>query len=357
MLFRQLFDPESSTYTYLLADATTREAILIDPVLEQVERDLDVIQGLGLKLVYALDTHVHADHVTALGALRERLGARTVVSERAGVGCADVLVKEGNAIRFGAHHVTVLETPGHTSGCVTYVTGDRAMAFTGDALLIRGCGRTDFQEGDAHQLFRSVHGKLFTLPDEAAIYPAHDYHGRTMTTVDEERRLNPRLGEGKTCDAFVEIMGKLALAYPKKIDVALPRNARCGSELVSGEPPEVRPWAPVAVSLGGIPEVLPEWVAAHVGDVRLIDVREPDELRGELGHIAGAACVPLATLMSVLEATPRERPLVFVCRSGGRSGKAALVAAGLGFAQAASMHGGMIAWNQQHYPVTRQAAT
>jgi glyoxylase-like metal-dependent hydrolase (beta-lactamase superfamily II)/rhodanese-related sulfurtransferase len=357
MLFRQLFDPESSTYTYLLADVATREAILIDPVLEQVERDLDAIQGLGLRLVYALDTHVHADHVTALGALRERLAVRTVVSERAGVGCADVLVKDGDAIRFGARHVAVFETPGHTAGCVTYVTGDRAMAFTGDALLIRGCGRTDFQQGDAHQLFRSVHDKLFTLPAPTAICPAHDYHGRTMTTIDEERRLNPRLGDGRTEDEFVAIMSKLALAYPTQIDVALPRNARCGSELVSGEPPVTRPWAPVELSRGGIPEVLPEWVAAHAGDVRLIDVREPDELGGELGHIEGVECVPLANLASALQATPRDRPLVFVCRSGGRSGKAALAAAGLGFAQAASMRGGMRAWNQRHYPVTRPAAT
>jgi glyoxylase-like metal-dependent hydrolase (beta-lactamase superfamily II) len=229
MLFRQLFDPESSTYTYLLADEATREAIVIDPVFEQVERDLDVIHGLGLTLVYALDTHVHADHVTALGALRERLGVRTIVSERAGVGCADLVVKDGDAIRFGSHRVDVLATPGHTAGCVTYVTGDRAMAFTGDTLLIRGCGRTDFQQGDAHQLFRSIHDKLFTLPAQTVIYPGHDYQGRMMTTVDEERRLNPRLGGGTTEDEFVAIMSKLALAYPKRIDVALPRNARCGS--------------------------------------------------------------------------------------------------------------------------------
>ena len=241
MLFRQLFDPESSTYTYLLADDATREAILIDPVFDQVERDIDAIQGLGLRLVYALDTHVHADHVTALGALRERLGASTVVSERAGVGCADLLVKDGDTIRFGSHGVDVLETPGHTAGCVTYVTGDRAMAFTGDALLIRGCGRTDFQQGDAHQLFRSIHDKLFTLPAQTVIYPGHDYQGRTTTTVDEERRLNPRLGSGTTEDEFVAIMSKLALAYPKWIDVARPRNARCGRELVTGEPSVTKP--------------------------------------------------------------------------------------------------------------------
>jgi glyoxylase-like metal-dependent hydrolase (beta-lactamase superfamily II) len=253
MLFRQLFDAESSTYTYLLADEVTREAILIDPVLGQLERDLEVIQGLGLTLVYALDTHVHADHVTALGSLRERLGARMVISERSGVTCADLLVKDGDALRFGAHRVDVLETPGHTAGCVTYVTGDRAMAFTGDALLIRGCGRTDFQGGDAHRLFRSIHGKLFTLPAQTVIYPGHDYHGRTMTTVDEERRLNPRLGGGRTEDEFVAIMGTLALARPRKIDVALPRNARCGRAL-SGEHAVIQPRATVATAG---PEVAP----------------------------------------------------------------------------------------------------
>jgi sulfur dioxygenase len=232
MLFRQLFDCDTSTYTYLLADETTREAIIIDPVLQQLERDLGLIQDLGLALRHALDTHVHADHVTALGALRERLGAPTVMSARAGVGCADLLVKEGDTLTFGAHRIEVLETPGHTAGCISYAMCDRSMVFTGDALLIRGCGRTDFQGGDPHQLYRSVHDKLFALlPDRTLIYPAHDYKGRTVTSVDEERRLNPRLGGGKTCDEFVTIMNGLTLAYPKYMDIALPRNARCGREL------------------------------------------------------------------------------------------------------------------------------
>src|SRR5512140_2635602 len=169
MLFRQRMDRETSTYTYLLADETTRAAVIIDPVLEQIERDIGLIRDLGLALGYALDTHVHADHVTALGSLRERLGAKTVVSERAGVGCADLLVKEVDTIRFGGHGLEVLETPGHTAGCITYLMTDRTMAFTGDALLIRGCGRTDFQEGDARQLYHSVHDKLFTLPPRSLI--------------------------------------------------------------------------------------------------------------------------------------------------------------------------------------------
>jgi glyoxylase-like metal-dependent hydrolase (beta-lactamase superfamily II)/rhodanese-related sulfurtransferase len=353
MLFRQLFDPETSTYTYLLADDATREAILIDPVLDQLERDVGLIHELDLALRYALDTHVHADHVTALGSLRERLGARTVMSERAGVGCADLLVKDGDVIRFGGCGVEVRETPGHTSGCVSYVMLDRSMAFTGDALLIRGCGRTDFQGGDPEELYRSIHTRLFTLPGAMLIYPGHDYKGRTASSVDEERRHNPRLGGGRTCDEFVAIMGKLSLAYPRRMDVALPRNLHCGIAAVTGEPPADRRWAPVEVSAGGIPEVAPEWVAAHGAEVRLLDVREPDELTGELGRIAGIEAVPLGQLPGPLEPAPRDRPIVFVCRSGGRSGKAALLAASLGFERVASMRGGMTAWNQRRYPVDR----
>jgi glyoxylase-like metal-dependent hydrolase (beta-lactamase superfamily II) len=236
MLFRQLFDPETSTYTYLLADEATREAIVIDPVIDQIERDAQLIGELGLALGFALDTHVHADHVSALGALRERLGARTVMSARAGVDCADVLVKDGDTLRFGSCGVEVRETPGHTGGCVSYVTLDRAMAFTGDALLIRGCGRTDFQGGDPAQLYRSVHDQLFTLPGATLIYPGHDYKGRTASSVDEERRHNPRLGGGRTAEQFAATMRGLALAQPRLMAIAVPRNARCGRAAPADEP-------------------------------------------------------------------------------------------------------------------------
>ncbi|HEX7840773.1 MAG TPA: MBL fold metallo-hydrolase, partial [Kofleriaceae bacterium] len=235
MLFRQLFDPETSTYTYLLADEVTRDAIVIDPVLDQIERDIGLVRDLDLQLGYALDTHVHADHVTALGALRERLGARTVLARRTGVGCADLQARDGDVIEFGSCGVRVLETPGHTAGCLSYVTLDGAMVFTGDALLIRGCGRTDFQGGDPEQLYRSVHDKLFTLPPSTLIYPAHDYKGRTASSIDEERRCNPRLGGGKTCAEFVAIMRGLTLARPRFMDIALPRNARCGMAAAPGE--------------------------------------------------------------------------------------------------------------------------
>lgn len=353
MLFRQLFDPESSTYTYLLADETTREAIIIDPVLEQLERDVALVQELDLTLRFALDTHVHADHVTALGSLRERLGVKTVLSERAGVGCADLLVKEGDIIRFGRYGVQVRETPGHTSGCVTYVTTDEAMAFTGDAVLIRGCGRTDFQQGDARTLFRSVHDKVFSLPDSTLIFPAHDYKGRTVTSVEEEKRLNPRLGAGKDEAAFVEIMANLKLSYPKKIDVALPRNSHCGKETASAEPVPERTWAPVEMSAEGIPEIAPEWLLANRDLVRVVDVREPAELGDELGHIERAESIPLAQVPGPLADAKRDRPLVVVCRSGGRSAKATATLVGLGFSRVASLRGGMLGWNERRYPISR----
>lgn len=353
MLFRQLFDPESSTYTYLLADEKSRDAIIIDPVLEQVERDITLIEELNLTLRFALDTHVHADHVSALGSLRERLGATTVLSERAGVGCADRLVREGDIVPFGRHGVMVRETPGHTSGCVTYVLADETMAFTGDAVLIRGCGRTDFQQGDARTLFRSVHDKVFSLPDTTLIFPAHDYKGRTVTSVEEEKRLNPRLGAGKDEAAFVEIMANLKLAYPTKIDVALPRNSHCGKETVSAEPLPERSWAPVESSAEGVPEVAPEWLVAHQETVRLVDVRETAEFDDELGHIVGAESVPLAQVPGQLADAPRERPLVLVCRSGGRSAKATAILVGLGFSRVASLRGGMLGWSQRRYPTSR----
>jgi glyoxylase-like metal-dependent hydrolase (beta-lactamase superfamily II) len=224
MEFRQLFDKESSTYTYLLADPASKLALLIDPVIEQVERDAQLVKDLGLKLAYALDTHVHADHVTALDELKSRTGCQTVLSSKSGVSGADLLVKEGDRIRCGAIEVEVIETPGHTVGCVSYRVGRRV--FTGDALLIRGCGRTDFQGGSAETLYDSVVGKLFRLPDETEVYPAHDYKGSTRSTIGEEKRLNPRLTLAKP--AFVELMRGLNLPDPKLLHIAVPANLRCG---------------------------------------------------------------------------------------------------------------------------------
>jgi glyoxylase-like metal-dependent hydrolase (beta-lactamase superfamily II)/rhodanese-related sulfurtransferase len=347
-LFRQLFDPETSTYTYLLADETTREAVIIDPVLEQVERDAGLIDELGLRLVAVLDTHVHADHVTAQGLLRARFGAKSVMSERSGSVCADVLVKQGDLIEFGQHALEVRETPGHTNGCLTFVSHEPRLAFTGDALLIRGCGRTDFQSGDSRALYRSVRERVFTLPDDTLIYPAHDYKGRTVSTVAEEKRHNPRLGTARSLQDFTELMAGLRLPYPRKMDVSVPANLGCGvaAEKATGGAPDSA-WAPVAVSAGGVPELEASWVAEHGSHLTLVDVRDPAEFHGALGHVPGAQLMPLATLSTNASSLPRDRPLVTICRSGGRSGKAALQLNALGFERVASLRGGMLGWAEK----------
>jgi sulfur dioxygenase len=226
VIFRQLFDKESSTFTYLLGDEGSGEAALIDPVVEHVERDLELVRQLGLRLTVVLDTHVHADHVTGAGALRERTGARTHFSVHGGPACADVLLEDGEDVKIGAAVVRALATPGHTDSCMSYVVDGRV--FTGDTLLVRGCGRTDFQEGDPATLWRSVHEKLFVLPDTMYVYPAHDYRGQTCSTIGEEKRFNPRLGGAMTLEAFVELMNGLHLPPPAKINEAVPANRACG---------------------------------------------------------------------------------------------------------------------------------
>lgn len=231
MIFRQLFDKESSTYTYLVADAEAGEAALVDPVVEHVERDLSLVRELGCRLVSVFDTHVHADHVTGAGKLRERTQATTHVSAQGGAPCADVEMKDGHAARVGRVAITALATPGHTNGCMSFLVaaeGERLRVLTGDALLVRGCGRTDFQEGDAATLWSSVHDKIFSLPDDTLVYPAHDYRGFTVSTVGEEKRLNPRLGEKMSRESFVTLMNDLDLPPPGKIHEAVPANRACG---------------------------------------------------------------------------------------------------------------------------------
>ncbi|KAM0008831.1 putative persulfide dioxygenase [Helianthus debilis subsp. tardiflorus] len=234
LLFRQLFEKESSTYTYLLADAShpDKPALLVDPVDKTVDRDLSLVNDLGLKLVYAINTHVHADHVTGSGLIKTKVpGVKSIIS-KASKASADILVEAGDKIQFGDLYLEVRATPGHTVGCVTYVTGDGPdqpqprMAFTGDALLIRGCGRTDFQGGSSEQLYESVHSQIFTLPKDTFIYPAHDYKGFTVSTVGEEMLYNPRLTKDE--ETFKSIMENLKLSYPKMIDVAVPANMVCG---------------------------------------------------------------------------------------------------------------------------------
>lgn len=229
MLFRQLFDRESATYTYLVGDPASREAALIDTVIENVDRDLELVRELGLTPRYVLDTHVHADHVTGAGTIRTRTGAQTV-SGRGGAPCVDVVVGHGDRLKIGAIEIEVLATPGHTNDSVSYLVGDRV--FTGDALLVRAAGRTDFQNGDAGQLYDSITKVLFVLPDDTLVYPAHDYRGRTVTTIAEEKRWNARIA-GRSREEFIAVMNGLNLPEPARIREAVPANLACGVVVAS----------------------------------------------------------------------------------------------------------------------------
>jgi sulfur dioxygenase len=226
MIFRQLFEPDTCTYSYLIGCEFTQKAVLIDPVASEVDSYVRLLNELGLTLIYTMETHVHADHITGAGQLRDTLGSKSVVHRDAGAMCADLLVTDGVPLQVGEIEILVLHTPGHTAGCVSYVIGDRV--FTGDALLINGCGRTDFQQGDAGMLYDNITQKLFTLPPDTLLYPGHDYNGKTVSSIKQEIASNARLGGGKARDEFIEIMANLNLPYPKYIDEALPANQACG---------------------------------------------------------------------------------------------------------------------------------
>ncbi len=344
ILFRQLFDPPSSTYTYVLACGATREAVVIDPVFEQSRRDSALIDELDLTLVATLETHIHADHVTGAWLLKERFGGGIAVSEAGGADGADRLLGHGDRVRFGAGHVVARATPGHTAGCLTFVLHDRSMAFTGDCLLIRGCGRTDFQGGSAERLYRSVREQIFSLPDDCLLYPGHDYRGLTVSSVGEERRHNPRLGGELSCRDFRGFMDNLGLPHPKRMDIAVPANLRCGRPDACDIPDESPDWGPLNLTFAGVWEIPPEWVEEHLGDVQILDVREENEFHGPLGRIPGALLVPLGELVDRADELDRRKPVVAVCRAGGRSAQATTLLREAGFPKLANLPGGMLRW-------------
>jgi glyoxylase-like metal-dependent hydrolase (beta-lactamase superfamily II)/rhodanese-related sulfurtransferase len=332
MLLRQLFDADTWTYTYLVADEASREALLIDPVRDRIERDLALIAELGLTLRYALDTHVHADHVTGAGLLRTRTGCKTVASNL-GPESADLRLGHGARLRLGALEVHVIATPGHTDDSVSYRIGDDL--FTGDALLVRGTGRTDFQNGDAGQLYDSLTQRVFTLPDHTRIWPAHDYRGHTASTVGEEKRHNPRLA-AKTREQFIALMSSLGLPPPKAIQQAVPANR----ELGLGHGPEQGSDRFHECEVGDLGALLAQGV--HV-----LDVREPHELQGELGHLPGAENVPMAHVLEQTARWDKGRPLLVVCRSGRRSREVCEQLAELGFTKLWNLRGGMLDYHER----------
>ena len=351
LIFRQLFDAQSSTYTYLLGDTEAREAVLIDPVFEQMRRDAALVQELGLRLLWTLETHIHADHVTGAWLLRRRLDSRTALARASGAEGADRMLAAGDTIAFGAHHLSVRATPGHTDGCLTYALDDRSMAFTGDCLLIRGCGRTDFQHGDAVTMYRSVRQQIFSLPESCLLYPAHDYRGLTVTSVAEERRFNPRLGGAASAEDFAGYMANLKLAHPKQMDAAVPANMKCGRPAAAPALGSDPGWAPLAYTFAGIWEIQPQALEDLTGPVQVLDVREPNEFVGPLGHIAGAIPIPLGALEGRVGELAKDRPVVAVCRAGSRSAQAVALLAQAGFAEIANLAGGMLRWRAEGHLV------
>ncbi|OYY66564.1 MAG: MBL fold metallo-hydrolase [Burkholderiales bacterium 28-67-8] len=356
MIFRQLFDPATSTYTYLLGDPPAGEAVLIDPVFENAPRDAALLHELGLRLVATLDTHVHADHVTGAWRLKQRCGSVIALSGVSGAANVDRALGHQDRVVFGSRYLEVRATPGHTAGCMSFVLDDASMAFTGDSLLIRGCGRTDFQQGSASELFRSVHEQIFSLPGDCLLYPGHDYRGLTVTSVAEEKRFNPRLGGNVSASDFVGYMRHLGLPHPRLMAQAVPANLRCGQPDATAALPDEPRWAALDLTFGGVWEIQPDALeerlagSADIG-IQLIDVREPTEFTDVLGHIRGARLVPLSQLTAQLAELDRSRPVVAVCRSGARSAQATVLLTKAGFEQVANLAGGMLRWRAESLPV------
>ncbi len=354
LLLRQLFDASTGTYTYLLADVPSGEGLLIDPVFEQHDRDLSLVRELGIDLVASLDTHVHADHVTGSWRLREATGCAIGLAAVAQAANVTLPLAHGDRVRFGARHLEVRATPGHTDGCLTYVLDDHGLAFSGDALLVRGCGRCDFQQGNAASLYRSITGQIFTLPEHCLLYPGHDYAGRTLSSVAEERAYNARLGGAATERDFVGAMQNLHLPHPHRLAEALPAN------LCSGRPegerrPEPDDWAPIQRSFAGLPELRVDWVAEHRGRLQLIDVRSAEEYGGPDGHVPGSRLIPLPELAAHAAELGPDLPTVVLCHSGSRSALATQQLVKAGLRRVANLRGGLRAWQQAGYPMEHGA--
>jgi sulfur dioxygenase len=343
MIFRQLFDSTSGTYSYLMASRKGGEALIIDPVLEKVDRYLQLVKELDLKLVKAVDTHIHADHITGLGALRDRTHCITVMGENAKVDVVSMRVAEGDRLTIEGVSLDVLYTPGHTDDSYSFLMGDRV--FTGDTLLIRGTGRTDFQNGSARAQYDSLFNKLLKLPEETLVFPAHDYKGDTVSTIGEEKRYNPRL-QVRSVDEYVDLMGKLNLPNPKMMDVAVPANMRVG---LAQEEIARKGWAvktTEALNLVG------------QRDVALVDLRERAE-REKHGIIPGSLHAPYPDLQENIckggmlheLALSTGKRVVFYCAFGERSAMAVQAAQDAGIASAYHIHGGLDAWRKAGGPL------
>ncbi len=344
MIFRQLFDSVSSTYTYLVASRVGGEALIIDPVLDKVDRYLQLLEELNLKLLKAIDTHVHADHITGLGALRDRTCCVTVMGKKSAVDVVSIRVKEGDRVDVEGVSLDVVYTPGHTDDSYSYLMQDRV--FTGDTLLIRGTGRTDFQNGDAVAQYDSIFNKLLKLPEDTLVFPAHDYKGDTVSTIREEKMYNPRL-QVRGVDEYAEIMNNLNLPNPKMMDVAVPANVKIG---LSQDELEAGGW-----SLS-CDEVIP---MIDSEQIVLVDLRDETE-RGQHGIIAGSVHAPYTELEAHMKsggllrelANASGKRLVFYCAYGERSAMAVQAALAVGLENVCHIKGGIDAWNDANGPLT-----
>ncbi len=345
MIFRQLFDGTSGTYSYLLASRHGGEALIIDPVLERVDRYLQLVRELDLRLVKAVDTHLHADHVTGLGELRDRTRCITVMGEHSRADVVSMRVAEGDHIEIEGLRLDVLYTPGHTDDSYSFLLADRV--FTGDTLLIRGTGRTDFQNGNPRAQYDSIFNKLMKLPDETLVYPAHDYKGETVSTIGEEKFFNPRL-KVRSVDEYVDLMNNLKLPNPKMMDVAVPANMHVG---LRQQDIARRGWAlsaAEAIALCGC------------ADVAMVDLRENSE-RNKQGIIPGSLHAPYADLAATLGAggvlhelaAATGKRVVFYCAFGERSAMAVQAAQDAGLKSACHIEGGIAAWKSADGPLTR----
>jgi sulfur dioxygenase len=344
MIFRQLFDATSGTYTYLIASRPGAEAVIIDPVIEKVDRYIQLLNDLDLRLVKAIDTHLHADHITGIGALRDSTRCATVMGEQSKADVVSMRVADGDHVDIEGVRLGVVYTPGHTDDSYSFTMNDRV--FTGDTLLIRGTGRTDFQNGDPRQQYDSIFNRLMKLPDETLVYPAHDYKGDTVSTIGEERRHNPRL-QVASPEAYAELMNALNLPNPKMMDVAVPANMQVGLSQGDIASRGLAFSAEQAIKLAADP------------DVALIDLREATE-RARRGIIPGAIHAPYGMLQEnlvrggLLRGLADSKRLVFVCAFGERSAMAVQAAHDAGISEARHIHGGLAAWVEAGGPLVDQ---
>jgi glyoxylase-like metal-dependent hydrolase (beta-lactamase superfamily II)/rhodanese-related sulfurtransferase len=345
MIFRQLFDSVSGTYSYLLASRAGGEALILDPVLDKVERYCQLLRELDLKLVKAVDTHLHADHVTGLGELRDRTHCVTIMGEQSKADIVSIRVADGDKVTIEGITLETMYTPGHTDDSYSYLMGDRV--FTGDTLLIRGTGRTDFQNGSARAQYDSIFNRLLKLPEETLVFPAHDYKGDTVSTIGEERRYNPRL-QVRSVDEYVELMNNLKLPNPKMMDVAVPANMHVGLRQDDLARQGLSFTAAEAIERLGRPDIL------------LVDLREASE-RAKHGTLPGALHAPYTGIDESLKAggmlrevaTATGRRIVFFCAYGERSAMAVAAAREAGLSSPAHIAGGIDAWKKAGGPVLK----